>query len=123
MSRYIDIHPQEWQFEVDVMGKPRLFDSLHWPQFQFSLSHTCGLVACAVSLKTHIGVDVELMQPNGAINEAADLYLSVVEQNACIGLSTAQRRQRLYEYWVMKEALAKACGLHANVIEVSDHEI
>ncbi len=111
LSSYVDVNPREWQFEADAMGKPRLKESLRWPQFQFNLSHTNGLVACAVSLSAPVGVDVELMQTNGAISETSALYLSAFEQHACNALSPKQRQRRLYEYWVLKEAFAKACGL------------
>src|SRR6266487_2686855 len=54
-----DLPPADWRFIVGRWGKPRIAPALGQPRLHFSLSHTRGLAACAVSLDHEIGLDVE----------------------------------------------------------------
>src|SRR3954470_6802052 len=69
LSRSGERLPAEWQFEKTPAGKPLLRDAGAAP-VAFSLSHTHGMVACAVTSAAAVGVDVERV--DRAVN-AADI--------------------------------------------------
>lgn len=111
LSRYADVEPREWRFDVNAYGRPHVA----WPQqystLQFNLSHTDGLAACAVAKAGEVGVDVENMARDLDVTSLAP---SVFAENevAAISRSPASDRIRLfYSYWTLKEAYIKARGM------------
>jgi len=81
------------------------------PPLSFNLSHTSGLAVCGIAAGQEVGVDVESLSPPRDLASFAGQFLSPREQREIEPLSGAARVQRLYEYWVVKEAYAKARGL------------
>src|SRR5471030_187963 len=58
LSRHGGRAPEGWRFDKTANGKPFLIDAGDL-QVSFSLSHTRGCVACAVTTGCDVGVDVE----------------------------------------------------------------
>jgi phosphopantetheinyl transferase len=73
---------------------------------EISVSHSRGLVVCALAPEGRIGVDVELPVSGRAIDGIADRYFSADERH-WIG----SRPERFHMLWVLKEAYLKALGL------------
>lgn len=88
------------QFACTVAGKPYLIGA---PDFCFSLSHTDGAVALAVS-PTPVGADAERLReaPHGV----AERFFTSEEQAYCTGAD-----DRFFEVWTRREALAKRSGV------------
>src|ERR1039457_6256925 len=63
LSQYHSTAPGAWQFGHGVQGKPFISAPAGAPPLQFNLSHTNGLVACAVTWNAAAGVDVEHIEP------------------------------------------------------------
>lgn len=103
--------PEQWQFRPGQYGRPEVARPAQAADVRFSLSHTRGLVACAVGVGVQVGLDVEALQEGPGIHEASELFLADSERKACQSLPPAERTARLYEYWTLKEAFAKALGL------------
>src|SRR5262249_38781671 len=59
LSRYADAPPAAWVFPATGHGKPEIAAPAGLPPLRFNLSHTDGLVACAVAAGREVGVDVE----------------------------------------------------------------
>ena len=60
LSRYAAVAPADWAFIANVHGRPELLDRPRGvPDLRFNLSHTEGLIACAVTIGREVGVDVE----------------------------------------------------------------
>ena len=60
LSRYAAVAPADWRFVENVHGRPELFDRPEGtPDLRFNISHTDGLIACAVTIGREVGVDVE----------------------------------------------------------------
>ena len=59
LSRYADVTPRSWQFREASGGKPLLVLDEGMPRLSFNLSHTHGLVACAIASGSDVGIDVE----------------------------------------------------------------
>jgi 4'-phosphopantetheinyl transferase len=107
--------PEDWRFEPDALGKPRIRpqDPAAVP-LAFNLSHTQGLVACAVARGTEVGVDVERID-RGLSAEAVAHYFAASEicfLEACAPIDYATR---FIELWTLKEAYIKAIGAGLHV--------
>jgi 4'-phosphopantetheinyl transferase len=59
LSKYADVAPERWQFAISEYGRPEILESMNQAGLRFNLSHSGGLLVCAVSHERAIGVDVE----------------------------------------------------------------
>lgn len=98
-----------WRLRIDAAGRPA-FDA-PTPDYVFSLSHTRGLVACALARGGDIGVDVEAVAPAEDLVALARQNFSAREAADVAALSGAARVEAFFAYWTLKEAYAKARGL------------
>ena len=58
LSQYLPLGPAEIRFRYGGFGKPYLEPGSHRPELRFNLTHSRGLMLCAVSLGRALGVDV-----------------------------------------------------------------
>jgi len=112
LSLYGDLRPEQWQFTSDEQGRPEIAaPQTGETRLRFSLSHTPGLVACAVSERGECGIDVEgigrVSDPRGL----AARYFHRREREEIDRLSDEVVDARFVEYWTLKEAYVKARGL------------
>jgi 4'-phosphopantetheinyl transferase len=110
LSRYADVPPESWRFCERPGGKPALVGDHGMPWLSFNLSHTHGLVACAIARGSEVGVDVE--SARRAVDAGvANAFFSEVE-NADLRrcASPVARATRFCQLWTLKEAYIKAIG-------------
>jgi 4'-phosphopantetheinyl transferase len=109
LRRALDLQagPRRWCFAVNAYGKPRLDPACD--DIRFSLSHTDDLVAVALARGQEVGVDVEAVSRDP--DEAALVALALAPGEIVDLDGFADRRSRLLQLWVAKEALAKAVGV------------
>lgn len=98
-----------WQFTTGAHGKPEL-DVHTAAQLSFNLSHTDGLVACAIAREGDIGIDVETIDRVADDSDVARRYFSASEAAAIERCAPDARRMRFIELWTLKEAYIKAVG-------------
>ena len=98
-------------FEETEQGKPFARGGI-----EFNLSHTRGLVACAFSAVSPVGVDVENLQRTNDWERLLSQVQSDEEIAALRALPPSAQQARFYEIWTLKEAWAKAigAGLHTD---------
>jgi 4'-phosphopantetheinyl transferase len=136
LSQYRDIKPAAWEFVENRYGRPELAttfspdlshaDARKQPRslsvvtgqcpcdapLRFNLTHTAGLVACAVTETCDTGVDAEnvarrpfdwqtIAQRNFAPRE--------IEQIQALPLEV--QKAAFFQFWTLKEAYIKACGM------------
>ena len=99
-----------WRFATGPHGKPRIDAALGHDALSFNLSHTKGLVACAVTLQAEIGVDVELVEPRRSGLDIAEHYFSAAEVVSLRAMPSAQQMRTFFRLWTLKEALIKTTG-------------
>jgi len=104
-----DRTPAEWQFAKTDAGKPFLLGD-GAGRASFSLSHTRGMVACAVTTGAEVGVDVECVDRDLDGEEIAARFFSPVEAAQLMDVKGDARRDRFFDLWTLKEALVKALG-------------
>jgi 4'-phosphopantetheinyl transferase len=110
LSQYAEISPQDWKFQKNPKGKPEIyFPDLAVP-LNFNLSHTSGLMVCAVVRNHAVGVDAEQVERKIRFLELAERYFSNEEVRHLKSLPQDQQRTRFFEYWTLREAFIKARG-------------
>ncbi len=109
LSRYTGDAPAAWEFDSNSYGKPAVKHPAGCP-LRFNLSHTTGLVVCAVSLGCEIGVDAEDTQRRCADLSIASRYFAPEEVAWLEAAPKDDRPRRFFELWTLKEAYIKANG-------------
>ena len=82
------------------------------PECFFSISHTDGLVAVAVSMK-NIGVDIEKRDIACFEKLDIDMMLHESEKSAFSSLDASKRAEKACKLWTLKEASYKHGGVGA----------
>jgi 4'-phosphopantetheinyl transferase len=109
VGRYAGIDPAACGFEAGRFGRPSLVRP-SGAELAFNISHTAGLVVCALSREPEIGVDAEdASRPVGL--ELARRFFPPEEADALDALPAGDRPSRFFEYWTLKEAYIKARGM------------
>ena len=110
LSRYANINPADWRFSKNKYGRPEI-SSPQSHSLRFNLSHTDGLIACAVVIKQDIGVDVENIGRQAGGIDIANRFFSTQEAQDLDTVPESQKRERFFEYWTLKESYIKARGM------------
>jgi 4'-phosphopantetheinyl transferase len=112
LSRYGRRAPSAWQFASNAHGRPEIAGSDS--RLRFNISHTTGLVVCAVTRARAVGVDAEDLR-RAAPLDVVQQVLAPREIDAMRALPVERQPRRLFEYWTLKESYVKALGLGLNL--------
>jgi len=110
LSLHAPVAPADWRFEKRHHGRPEIAASTAARRLRFNLSHTEGLVACAVAFELDVGIDVERLDGRLPTSVARERCLSRRENADLEGLPARVRDLRFLEYWTLKESYLKARG-------------
>ena len=111
LSEYDVVDPQQWKFQKNEYGKPRIVDSQNSKSLFFNLSHSGEKHVLAVCLSDSVGVDIEQSGKRRRIAKIADRFFASEEVIDLLGLIDSEQLSRFYDLWTLKEAYIKACGL------------
>ena len=110
LSRYAPIPPAGWTFIANAHGRPELLDRPSGvPDLRFNISHTDGLIACAVTIGREVGVDVEHIN-RLVTHDVAGRHFAPGEVADLRRLPDEEQRRVFFDYWTLKEAYIKARG-------------
>jgi 4'-phosphopantetheinyl transferase len=110
LSRYAPMAPADWQFIANVHGRPEILDRPRGvPDLRFNISHTDGLIACAVTIGREVGVDVEHINRH-LTHDVAGRFFAPDEVTDLRRLSNDAQQRVFFDYWTLKEAYIKARG-------------
>jgi 4'-phosphopantetheinyl transferase len=109
IGRVLGVDPADCVFAADAYGRPALRHPPGAP-LAFNISHTRGLVVCALARAREIGVDVEDLQ-RPVSHDLARRFFSASEADTLDCLPEPARTARFYDYWTLKEAYIKARGM------------
>ena len=110
LSRYADVNAGAWRFVTNEHGRPEVDEPMSERSLKFNLSHTKGLIVCAVARDREVGVDVEDQERRGKLLEIAERFFSPSEVTALRRLPKSEQLDRFFFYWTLKEAYIKARG-------------
>ncbi len=110
LSRYAPVAPADWHFIANAHGRPEILDRpAGVPDLRFNLSHTDGLIACAVTIGREVGLDVEHVGRR-LTQDVAARFFAPAEVAHLQSLPAEQQERVFFDYWTMKEAYIKARG-------------
>jgi 4'-phosphopantetheinyl transferase len=111
LSRYVAVPPESWRLRIESHGRPEI-DNLPdgAPALRFNISHTEGLVACAVTVGRDVGVDVENVH-RALTHDVAERFFSAQEVADLRALPRHEQAMVFFDYWTLKESYIKARGL------------
>ena len=110
LSRCSAEDPRAWRFSRSAEGKPEITGASPDPGLAVNVSHTRGLVACAVARGASVGIDVEWNGRSRRYEALAARVLAPGERQAMQSLAESDRIPRFLDYWTLKEAHLKASG-------------
>jgi 4'-phosphopantetheinyl transferase len=97
-----------WRFVRGAFGKPGLAADFRKSNLHFNISHTRGLVACAIACH-EVGVDVERSDRTIDLDIARQ-YFAPEEVRILSSVPPNQQGETFFRFWSLKEALIKATG-------------
>jgi 4'-phosphopantetheinyl transferase len=96
--------------ETGRHGKPYVAAPDAATQVQFSMAHSGTLCVVAVTADQEVGVDVERVRRDIALNEIARMYFTPRELAALRLVPEESQAEAFFACWTRKEALLKAHG-------------
>lgn len=111
LSHQAPVAPEAWRFRRSPRGRPEVAEPLVTPALRFNLSHTAGLVACAVTHTDDVGVDVEDGRRRADVMKIARRFFAPSEIETIERATEEDRARIFFEYWTLKEAYLKARGI------------
>ena len=110
LSQYAAVAPADWQFITNAHGRPEISERPEGtPDLRFNISHTDGLIACAVTIGREVGVDVEQIGRH-LTHDVAGRFFAPKEVTDLRALPEVDQRRVFFDYWTLKEAYIKARG-------------
>jgi 4'-phosphopantetheinyl transferase len=110
LASYTGLRPQALRFTADAFGKPQLCEPPDDPSVHFNLSHSHGVIVCAVALGRQVGIDVEDAGRRIECLDLAERYFAPAEVAHLRRLAEQHRQAAFFAIWTLKEAFVKATG-------------
>ena len=106
LAKYAGCEPGRLEFQYGAAGKPALASG----DLHFNLSHSRGLALYAVARGREVGVDIEKVRREAALQLIAARFFPPEEAEALRALPPAERVEAFFRLWTRKEAYIKARG-------------
>ncbi|MBZ5859376.1 4'-phosphopantetheinyl transferase family protein [Flavihumibacter profundi] len=110
LGRYLGKKPNELVFEYSSQGKPALATYPGCGTLHFNLSHSDGFALYAVTRDRNIGIDIERIRDDAAVDQIARRFYSQGEISSLFRMHIDRRTELFFQYWTRKEAFIKAIG-------------
>jgi len=107
--------PADWRFVKNDYGRPQVVAEQNADDLRFNLSHTDGLIACALTRGREVGVDCEDILRGGDLVAIADRYFSPSEVSDLHKVTPERQDFRFFDYWTLKESYIKARGMGLSI--------
>ena len=110
LARHAGTTAAALRFCVGEYGRPELVtEPATGPRLRFNLSHTTGLVGCAIVLDADIGFDVEAIRRPAPL-EIAEKHFTPKEAASLESLAPDRRDEQFYTLWVLMRKSQGAGG-------------
>ncbi|MEK6246930.1 MAG: 4'-phosphopantetheinyl transferase superfamily protein [Planctomycetales bacterium] len=109
LSRYADVDPKAWSFSQSNHGKPIV--KAPWAGYQsFNISHSAGVVVCAVAAEGDLGIDIESINRKTTGVPIARRFFSTHEVGTLVAAGPSRQQEVFIQIWTLKESYIKAVG-------------
>jgi len=109
VGRALGVPPDAWRWGEGPHGRPGVAGPA--TSLRFNLSHSAGLVVCAIADGRDVGVDVEHLERPPVDRRMVRRYLSPAEATDVEAQPDDAWQRRFLTYWTLKEAYLKARGV------------
>jgi 4'-phosphopantetheinyl transferase len=109
LGRILGAPPETIELVCDEFGKPCLSESS--TALQFNLSHSGNAILIAIARNREVGIDVEKIRTDLALDEIAARFFSANECKTLFSLAGPARHLAFFTCWTRKEAYVKARGV------------
>jgi 4'-phosphopantetheinyl transferase len=110
LAGYLAINPKDLTFSYSKREKPFLGLAYADCGIRFNLSHSGGIALYAFARRRELGVDVEQVRRDFAVEAIARRFFSAHEQEQLADLPAAEKIDAFFRCWTRKEAYIKATG-------------
>ena len=110
LGLYLNRAPKYLSFRYSSHGKPALAWESGGDAIRFNMSHSHGVALYAVTRDREVGIDVEFIRRDLAVEQIAERFFSRRETATLRALPTALREHAFFLCWTRKEAYIKARG-------------
>jgi 4'-phosphopantetheinyl transferase len=110
LARVLRTTPDRLRFDYSATGKPRLAGDPAEANLEFNVSHSGDLVLIAVTVGRAVGIDVERIRADMAVDRIAAQFFSARECAALAALPPHLQCDGFFACWTRKEAYIKARG-------------
>jgi len=110
LGGYLKRAPERLSFCYSSHGKPALAGESGEDAIHFNVSHSHEIALFAVTRGREVGIDVERIRSNLAVEEIAGRFFSRQEVAMLRALPTEKQREAFFRGWTRKEAYLKARG-------------
>ena len=110
LARFAGPPAATWEFRTDKNGRPMVAEPEVQSGLRFSITHTNGLVACAVARDFDVGVDAEAHDRATEFLAVAERFFAPSEIDHLRDASPPDRPGVFFDQWTLKEAFVKALG-------------
>ena len=110
LSNYLDKRPEKINIAYNQYGKPELEEYDDASGLRFNLSHSDDIAVLAVGRWFNVGVDIERVKHNAAIEDIARRFFSSGEVELFLSQPENIRDEAFFRCWTRKEAYIKARG-------------
>ena len=110
LAHYLAAEPRRLTFEYGAQGKPRLVAARNAGELKFNFSHSSDLALLGVTRQISVGIDLEAVCFDFAVEEIAQSFFSADEVRTLLELPKGLRVKAFFCCWTRKEAYIKALG-------------
>jgi 4'-phosphopantetheinyl transferase len=110
LGGYLEVDPAKIDFRFSQKEKPYLAAPYAGSSITFNVSHSGGIALYAFARGIELGVDVEQIGREIAVEPIARRFFSESEQHYLLNLPAAERVEAFFRCWTRKEAYIKATG-------------
>jgi 4'-phosphopantetheinyl transferase len=106
---YLGAEASQLRFCHGENGKPAITEPFG-RTIRFNLSHSNGVALFAFARDRETGVDIEYMRYISGMEQIAERFFSINENEVFRSLPDIQKKEAFYNCWVCKEAFVKTLG-------------
>ena len=121
LSKYGNYSPKDWRFARNAYGRPEIQPGCGQPSLRFNLSHTEGLVACAITRSAAVGIDVECITRSGDLQAIAAVSFAPDELTALNQFSKEGWCQHFFSPLDPQGSLCQSSGKRTINATPADH--
>lgn len=107
LGHYLGMNADKVQFRIDHYGKPHLHRACHDEELYFNISHSGAWIFLAFSLRSKVGIDVEMKKE---LTNYKRIARTVFSSDECEFLLENDNINVFYDIWTAKEAYIKWIG-------------